>query len=192
MYSNLIEVFSNTEYDCLVYPLFHFFDDGMIDDEIFSNQIKGNIKLINPNIINTSELFNELDFMNNISIFVFADTIGYSKQAIMRMVNLLKNEDEMLVIGNNSDNRITHFGFNGKFYNVFSTFEMNELENALKSELVSSRFLYLIEGVYPVRNFYDFKNLYRLLSVKENFYFCSIEIHKQFNNLFIEFKEMLK
>jgi hypothetical protein len=130
--------------------------------------------------------------MNNISIFVFADTIGYSKQAIMRMVNLLKNEDEMLVIGNNSDNRITHFGFNGKFYNVFSTFEMNELENALKSELVSSRFLYLIEGVYPVRNFYDFKNLYRLLSVKENFYFCSIEIHKQFNNLFIEFKEMLK
>jgi hypothetical protein len=182
----------STDFDYTVYPLFYFYDDGLIDDELIPNQVIKNIRLVNPNRIKISELYSMLDFQNNISIFVFSDTIGYSKLSVQKMINLLKNEDEMIVIAKHSDGNITHFGLNGPLKHFISTSEMSELNSALKTELVSDRFLYLIDGVYPIRNFNDFKDLYRLLSIKENFYFCSLDIHKQFNHLFIEYKEMLK
>ncbi|MDP2303585.1 MAG: hypothetical protein Q8N03_14295 [Ignavibacteria bacterium] len=191
-YSNLIEVFSNPGYDLGVYPLLHFYDDGLIEDEFIPTDIISNLKLVDSERLNISKLFHGLDFQNNISIFTFSDTIGYNKQTIYKMVELLKNEDDVLVMARNNNGSITHFGMNGRPIYFFSISEMSDLDSALKSELALNRFIYLLEGINPIRTFSDFKELYRLLSIKENFYFCSLEIHKQFNNLFIEFKEMLK
>jgi hypothetical protein len=52
-------------------------------------------------------------------------------------------------------------------------------------------FIHTLEGFFSVDDFEDIKKLYIELSKKESLSYCSQKMHESFNDLFIEYKELL-
>lgn len=188
LYSNLLEVLTN--YGSEVVSLFHYEDEGHLPEQYlndafhFFNPEDFNRESIAPVLVNASN--------SSITVFFMFDSIGFDKTMLNRLTDKLRNEDEVLVIAKSNRNDVTHFGINGALSEDISINKCLDYETMLKSNLTDNRFVQITNSVHSVRSFDDFKVLYRLLSTKENFHYCSLDIHDKFTHLFIEYKDMLK
>ena len=59
--------------------------------------------------------------------------------------------------------------------------------------LISSKdiFIHTLDNFLSINDFEDIKKLYIELSKKESLSYCSQNMHESFNDLFIEYKELL-
>lgn len=187
--------------------------------EIFAGDVKFNVKYILPacdaeaipaelNEAGHNFFFvDQFDFENIITklheklfngfqsnIVLFSNTIGITARHIENAFNLLYNEDNYLVVGKSTSGAINYFGFNSyqpgleKLYNNNSHPNFDDL---LKNICSVNANVHLFNGSQLIRNLEDFKILYKVLSSKESFAFCSQKIHELFTNIFIEYKELL-
>ena len=52
-------------------------------------------------------------------------------------------------------------------------------------------FIHSLDNILSINDFEDIKKLYIELSKKESLSYCSQKMHESFNDLFIEYKELL-
>jgi hypothetical protein len=107
---------------------------------------------------------------------------------------LLSKDDETLVIGSSADNSISFIGFNNFNKDLFGNF-LNEnltFDSLLRRIDTTQYFIFNLKHFINVLTLDDFRILYKDLSKRESWNYCSQEMHESFTNLFIEYKELLK
>jgi hypothetical protein len=130
-------------------------------------------------------------YSNN--MLVFSNAIGITAKMLETAFNLLNYEDNYLVIGRAVSDAITYVGFNSfqagiENLNNNGNIDFNE---TLKSICAVNSNIHIFNGGQVIKNLDDFKLLYKALSSKESFAFCSQKIHELFTNIFIEYKDLL-
>jgi hypothetical protein len=126
-------------------------------------------------------------------IFIFFNSIGIRKEDISKTFDLLSIDDQAVVIGKSIDEKIAFFGTNTGdkriLNNLFSeNITYNKLLNILSKEDI---FIQTINKFSSINNFKDVKKLYIELSKKDSLSFCSENMHERFNDLFVEYKDLL-
>ena len=128
------------------------------------------------------------------NILIRANAIGISVENILKIFDFLSIEDDVLVIGQSDNKKISFIGFNSIIHSLlikmFSvTFNYDDfLIEAGKSEY----YINIFQGFQLIEDSADFKNLYIELSKKESLSYCSEIMHERFTSLFIEYKDLLK
>jgi hypothetical protein len=128
------------------------------------------------------------------TLVLLSNTIGVSIKTIDKVIDLLAIEDESVVIGKTSKNNLAFFGFNvfnPAFFKRYQYINF-DYDNFLTSINSTDNFLNVLDGYMSIKDFNDFKELYINLSNKESLVYCGQEMHENFNNLFIEYKDYLK
>ncbi len=151
--------------------------------------------------INTSEINTEIKNLNDkyfkrfhSNIIIFAHSAGVSGQDIKKIFSLLEMEDESLLIGRGTDERINLLGFNT--YNEELMGNIAEDRNHYNEMLIKAskheNFVHTLNNFMLIETREDFKKLYTELSRKESLTYCNQDIHEKFTHLFIEYKDLLK
>ncbi len=127
------------------------------------------------------------------NLMIFSYAIGISLSHIQKIFNLLAKDDETLVLGADNAGIISFIGFNNFDKNIFGNFKNETLtvDNILHRIDTSRYFIFIIKEFINVLTLEDFKLLYKDLSRRESWVYCSREMHERFTNLFIEYKELL-
>ena len=128
------------------------------------------------------------------NILIRANAIGISVENILKIFDLLSIEDDVLVIGQSDNKKISFIGFNSiihslliKMFSVTCNYD-DFLIEAGKNEY----YINIFQGFQLIEDSADFKNLYIDLSKKESLSYCSEIMHERFTSLFIEYKDLLK
>lgn len=128
------------------------------------------------------------------NLIIFSHAIGVSLSHIQKIFSLLAKDDETLVIGSGGDDTVSFIGFNNFNKDLFGSLPKENLtvDSILRHPDNSQYFIYNLKEFINVLTLEDFKTLYKDLSRRESWTYCSREMHERFTNLFIEYKELLK
>lgn len=125
-------------------------------------------------------------------IIINANTVGLTKHKIEQMLNLLDMEDEVTLLGIDYFDKIG-FTASCSYSDELLTCQLDNsnFHDLFKKTPHLEYYFILMSGIYSVTNLADFKNLYSILSQRENFNLCSKDIYDRFTELFIEYKELI-
>ena len=191
---NFVEILSNKNLNSDIIYCLNKLDKNSIPNDFFPQGTE--ILFMAGKDLKTS--FNKLgqnyfkQYENN--ILIRANAIGISVENILKIFDLLSIEDDVLVIGQSDNKKISFIGFNSIIHSLlikmFSvTFNYDDfLIEAGKSEY----YINIFQGFQLIEDSADFKNLYIELSKKESLSYCSEIMHERFTSLFIEYKDLLK
>ncbi|MFA6598089.1 MAG: hypothetical protein WCS69_10230 [Ignavibacteriaceae bacterium] len=170
------------------------------DEEILS------LKTSSPFLSDNLFYFNEDTFTNEFVsifdkrkagvknfIFVHPDFVGLTEADILQMLDLLLLEDDVLLLKKTLHKKIVLFATN-KFQNEIPRLMHKKnfvCDSALKKLCALDYQFYKLKNVFSLAHANDFKELYKMLSRKENYACCSKKMHDRFTHLFIEYKELL-
>jgi len=128
------------------------------------------------------------------NLLILTNTVSISSSDISKIFDLLSREDETVTIGITNKKRIAFIGFNSVSSDILHDIDLKNLyyEKLLNKLCRFDYFVHVIDGLISINDIDDFKNLYFELSKKENYRYCSQNIHEKFTHLFIEYKELLK
>jgi|YelNatPaOPRAMG01_1025707.scaffolds.fasta_scaffold00567_17 hypothetical protein len=131
-------------------------------------------------------------YTNN--LIIFSLSIGFSSAEIKKVFDLLEMDDEAIVIGKSTENKVVFIGFNKYNKDIFENLNCkeNNFENFLAMANKHENFVHVMGNYIFLKNLNDFKQLYVELGKKESWAYCSQIIHEQFTHLFIEYKDSLK
>ena len=131
-------------------------------------------------------------YTNNLIIFL--PSIGISSSEINKIFNLLEMDDEAIVIGKSTENKVVFIGFNKYNKEIFENINCkeNNFESLLALANKHDNFVHVMGNYIFLKNINDFKQLYVELGKKESWAYCSQIMHEQFTHLFIEYKDALK
>ncbi len=126
-------------------------------------------------------------------IYIFYNSIRVAKEDVTKTFNLLSIDDQSIVIGKSENELIAFLGTNTADQNILNDLL---LENINYDKLLNKLskvdiFIQTIDNFLTLNNFNDVKKLYIELSKKESLSFCSENMHERFNDLFIEYKDLL-
>lgn len=196
LYMNYIEIISGENSFTKIYHVFDNNDESNIPDS-FLNKLGKN----EPYFLNISnEEESLIPFLEKVSdkfsnIYILkTNSIGFSYQEIKGYSNFLNIENDILILCKSVSERINLYAFNNFSPAIITDFQSPDLDadTYLKNICTLDKYLFLMRGFYSVENLNDFKTLYKVLSLKENYSFCSMEIHNLLTNVFIEYKDLLK
>lgn len=126
-------------------------------------------------------------------LLIFHNSIGFKPGDIERFFNLVQTDESSVVIAKSNRNKILAactYNPDKEFIDQLldSDRDYNKFLNYIGSKDV---FMHTIEGFLSVDDFEDIKKLYIELSKKESLSYCSQKMHESFNDLFVEYKELL-
>jgi len=198
LYSTLVlnnkEIFDKLQKNINLVYCSDICDKEFMPEELKDNCIQlffGDTKDKNNFIKSLSEKIFSLSDNN---LIIFSDSIGISHDDILKAINLLQIEDEVIVLGKTAGGKVAFIGFNSFNKNLFLHLSWDNLNfDYLLAKVNEHENLVHILGNYMlVNSVADFKYLYGELSKKESLAYCSQNMHERFTNLFIEYKELLK
>ena len=107
--------------------------------------------------------------------------------------NSFEADDQSIVIGKSVNELIAFLGMNIAYEKILKNFFLenityNKFLNKLSKEDI---FIQTIDNFLSIVNFSDVKKLYIELSKKDSLSFCSESMHERFNDLFVEYKDLL-
>lgn len=131
---------------------------------------------------------------NDNNIIIFSDSIGITHEDILKAINLLQIEDEVIVLGKTNNGKVAFIGFNSFNKELFLDISWDNLtyDYLLAKVNKHENLIHVLGNYMMIKSIEDFKNLYVELSGKESLAYCSQNMHERFTNLFIEYKELLK
>ena len=126
-------------------------------------------------------------------LIIFHNSIGFKASDIERYFNLVQTDEASVVIAKSNHNKILAtciYNPEREFIDqlIDSERDYNKFLNYLGSKDI---FIHTIEGFLSVDDFEDIKKLYIELSKKESLSYCSQKMQESFNDLFVEYKELL-
>ena len=127
------------------------------------------------------------------TILIFHNTIGLNHENIQRVVDLAQNEEASIVIVKSNRDKIILTCSSGFDKNIFESILQSDRNYSQMLSHLSSRdiLIHTLDGFYSVDDFEDIKKLYIELSKKESLSYCSPKLHESFNDLFIEYKDLI-
>jgi len=193
LYLNWIEILSSLKENIDFHLIFNQKDKDFIP----KNFIPDSGKLIllesgtGKSLLN---VFKNLQFNRHTrQIFIFFNSIKIKREDITKALDLLAIEDQAIVIGKSEKERIAFLGTNcGNEKILKQMFSKNtaygKLLNGISKEDI---FIQTIDNFLSIVNFNDVKKLYIELSKKDSLSFCSENMQERFNDLFVEYKDLL-
>lgn len=190
--SNWIETFSKSD-NFNISILINEVDEEFIPH----NLIPTHCKIIShtglEKIGNSESIFNEGTDNNVKLLILYFNTVGMKGSDIQRAFELVSQEEASIVIGKSNKDKLV---FNCSFSNdveIIDSFLNSERDYNIYLNKISNRdfFIHTFNRFLSIDNFEDIKNLYVELSKKESLAYCSQKMHENFNDLFIEYKDLL-
>jgi len=191
---NHIEIFDKLQKNINLVFCTDICDKEFLPEELKNNCIQlffGDTKDKKNFIKSLSEKFFSLSYNN---LIIFSDSIGISQDEILKTINLLQIEDEVIVLGKTTDGKVAFIGFNSFNKDLFLNLSWDYLtfDNLLAKVNEHENLVHVLGNYMVISSIADFKFLYGELSKKESLAYCSQNMHERFTNLFIEYKELLK
>ena len=126
-------------------------------------------------------------------LLLFYNSLGLTQDDLIRVFDLIQSDEPSIVIGKSVRDQIVFICTSGNDLNLIDQlFQAERKYNKyLKSISNKDIFIHTLENFLAINDFEDIKKLYIELSKKESLSYCSQKIHESFNDLFIEYKELL-
>ena len=193
LFSNWVEILSEIRND---FEIISFLDDR--DKEFLPKYfLPFDTKTIFYNPAHLSKLTENV--IKNITsgslknMVLFYNSIGITKNDIMRSFNLIQSDEPSMVIGKSSQDKIVFTCTSGVDENLLDPIFLTERIYSKYLNSISSKDLFIntLDNFLSIDDFEDIKKLYIELSKKESLSYCSPKMHESFNDLFIEYKEII-
>jgi len=145
-------------------------------------------------LLNFSEDLFQMKRINDSKVMIlFINSIGLTQSYVLRVYNLIHAEEASLVIGKSNRDRIifcSTYGIDNELVNSLFITKRNYNEYL---GLVTAKdiFIHTVGGFLSIDDFEDIKKLYIELSKKESLSYCSPNMHARFNDVFVDYKELL-
>jgi len=141
----------------------------------------------------SEHLFKQTTASNPKTIILFYNSIGLNLNDISRLFNLIQTDEPSIVIGKSNRDRIVYTCSSGVDKELVDPIFVTKRKYAAYLNAISSKDIYIhtMDGFLSIDDFKDIKKLYIELSKKESLSYCSQKMHEGFNDLFIEYKELL-
>jgi hypothetical protein len=191
--SNWIENLTGSENNFELITLFNEKDKEFIPKNFFPPEIKkafyteAQLKNLDENILGKLQL-------DSLKIIVlFHNSIGLNKNDILRMFSLVHPDEASVVVAKSKRDKIILtclYGFDNRLFESLLTFNQDYI--SVLNQLTNRDILiHTLDGYLSIDDFEDIKKLYIELSKKESLSYCSPTLHERFNDLFIEYKDLL-
>ena len=193
LYSNWIEIFSGIKEQVEIFTLLNEKDMEYIPKYFLPDEAH-TIIYNEPQLTNLSVyLHKRPQALNSKLLVLFYNSIGLRLNDFSRIFNLIQTDEPSIVIGKSDHDKIIlacTYGLDGELVDPIITAN-RKYADYLSSISAKDIFINTIEGLLSIDNFEDIKKLYIELSKKESLSYCSQKMHENFNDLFIEYKELL-
>lgn len=193
LYSNWVELLSRLDVNSDIYFCLENQDKDSIPRNFLPDTNK--LLLLDPaSVNNLPDIYGSLhlpDYSN--FLFIYFNSIGITLQDLYRVFDLLTMPDKTFVIGKSVNDQVVFFSSNNLSGEIFKDVitHRGNYHDFLNSIIPEDIYLHTIDSFLSINYFSDFKKLYIELSKKESLSYCSENIHERFNDLFIEYKELL-
>ena len=127
------------------------------------------------------------------NMILFYNSIGINRNDICRAFNLIQSDEPSMVIGKSSQDKIIFTCTSGVDLSLIDPIFKTKRKYSKYLSSISSKDLYIhtLDNFLSINDFEDIKKLYIELSKKESLSYCSQKMHESFNDLFIEYKDLL-
>ncbi|MBE0573011.1 MAG: hypothetical protein IH618_15825 [Ignavibacteriaceae bacterium] len=193
LYSNWLEILSGLKEQVEIFTILNEKDMEFIP-KYFLPDKDHTITYNEPQLTNlTDYLLKRPISPNSKSLVLFYNSIGIMQNDILRIFNLLQAEEPSIVIGKSVRDKIILACTNGLDVELIDSILAVKRNYDDYLSYISSKdiFIHTLSGFLSIDNFEDIKKLYIELSKKESLSYCSQKMHENFNDLFIEYKELL-
>jgi hypothetical protein len=193
LYSNWIEIFSDIKDQFEIFTIINEKDMEYIPKYFLPDEAH-TITYKEPQLNNLSEYLNKQQLsINSKTLVLFYNSIGLRLNDISRIFNLIQIDEPSIVIGKSIHDKIIlacTYELDGELVDPIITAN-RKYADYLSSISGKDIFINTLEGFLSIDNFEDIKKLYIELSKKESLSYCSQKMHENFNDLFVEYKELL-
>jgi len=141
-----------------------------------------------------SEQISKYSSGNNSKILIhFNNSIGLTFKDITRVFNLIQADEQSIVIGKSGKDQIVFICISGNDVELVDHIFLSERKLSKFLSSINSKDIYIhsLDNILSINDFEDIKKLYIELSKKESLSYCSQKMHESFNDLFIEYKDLL-
>ena len=193
LFSNWVEILSEIRND---FEIITFLDDR--DKEFLPKYfLPFDTKTIFYNPAQLSDLTENV--IKNITtgslknMVLFYNSIGLTKNDILRSFNLIQSDEPSMVIGKSSQDKIVFTCTSGVDEDLLDPIFLTERIYSKYLNSIGNKDLFIntLDNFLSIDDFEDIKKLYIELSKKESLSYCSPKMHESFNDLFIEYKDIL-
>ncbi len=127
------------------------------------------------------------------NMILFYNSIGINRNDISRAFNLIQSDEPSMVIGKSNQDRIVFTCTSGVDQDLLDPIFITKRKYSKYLSSISSKdlFIHTLDNFLLIDDFEDIKKLYIELSKKESLSYCSQKMHESFNDLFIEYKDLL-
>lgn len=141
----------------------------------------------------SENFFKQDDIPSSKAFIIFYNTIGLKQNDFLRVTNLIPAEEASVVILKSKRGKVALTCSNVLEPELFNSLlyfnrDYNKFLNQISGKDI---LIHTLEGIISIDDFEDLKMLYFELSKKESLSYCSKKIHESFNDLFVEYKELL-
>ena len=193
--NNLYEIFSSVFVEEDLFLCLNTHDKEVVTDESLSPFLSSNTFYFEDKTFTNdfTSLFEKRKLDAKNFIFIRPDFVGLTKSDISQIMDILLLDDDVLILKKSLHKKIVLFATN-KFVDEIPKLIHKKnfvCDSALKKICTLDYQLYKLKDVFSLEQANDFKELYQMLSRKENYACCSKKMHDRFTHLFIEYKELL-
>ena len=193
LYSNWLEIFKNTGEQYQIIALLSEIDREFLPKYFIPPEIQQIFYKETPLKNLTDFLNNQSSVINSKTLVLFYNSMGIKQSDISRVFNLNQTEESSLIIGKSVRGNIVFACTYGLDKDIFDPLLIINRKYDEYLSLISSKdiFIHTLDNFLSIDDFEDIKKLYIELSKKESLSYCSQNMHESFNDLFIEYKELL-
>jgi len=193
LYSNWLEIFKNTGEQYQIIALLSEIDREFFPKYFIPPEIQQIFYKETPLKNLTDFLNNQSSVINSKTLVLFYNSMGIKQSDISRVFNLNQIEESSLIIGKSVRGNIVFACTYGLDKDIFDPLLIINRKYDEYLSLISSKdiFIHTLDNFLSIDDFEDIKKLYIELSKKESLSYCSQNMHESFNDLFIEYKELL-
>lgn len=193
LYSNWLEIFKDIGEQYEIIALLSEIDREFLPKYFIPPEIQQIFYKEIPLKNLTDFLIKQSSVVNSKTLVLFYNSIGIKQSDISRVFNLNQTEESSLIIGRSVRGDIVFACSYGLDKDIFDPLLIINRKYDEYLSLISSKdiFIHTLDNFLSINDFEDIKKLYIELSKKESLSYCSQNMHESFNDLFIEYKELL-
>ena len=193
LFSNWVEILSEFQEDFEIITFLHEEDEEFLPKYFLPFDTKTIFYKKSQLSELTEYIINNISASNLKNVILFYNSIGIKRNDILRAFNLIQADEPSLVIGKSGQDKIVFTCTSGIDEDLLDPIFTTKRKYSKYLSSISNQdlFIHTLDNFLSIDDFEDIKKLYIELSKKESLSYCSPKMHESFNDLFIEYKELL-